>query len=151
MKRRSILYSAVLLLALPIASTSAFAQLESGTVNDTVTDRSGAVVSGARVPIADLGTNISQTASTGEHGSFHFATLKPSHYRLSVVANGFNHPLFGDPGTNDTRNVLTDQNFGVSSHTLADSLGGDGADGGFSSLCHIGSPRSLQFALNLQF
>ena len=65
--------------------------------------------------------------------------------------NIFNHPLFGDPGTNDSRNLLTNQFFGISSHTLADSLGGGGADGGFSSLYQIGSPRSLQFALKLQF
>jgi outer membrane receptor protein involved in Fe transport len=66
--------------------------------------------------------------------------------------NIFNHPLFGDPGTNDSdRNMLTNQLFGISAHTLADSLGGGGADGGFSSLYQIGSPRSLQFALKLQF
>ena len=65
--------------------------------------------------------------------------------------NVMNHPLFGDPGTNDSRNLLTNQFFGVSSHTLADSLGGGGADGGFSSLYQIGSPRSMQFALKLQF
>ena len=66
--------------------------------------------------------------------------------------NIFNHPLFGDPGTNDNdRNELTNQFFGVSAHTLADSLGGGGADGGFSSLYQIGSPRSMQFALKLQF
>jgi Carboxypeptidase regulatory-like domain len=65
--------------------------------------------------------------------------------------NIFNHPLFGDPGTNDSRNLLTNQFFGISSHTLADSLGGGGADGGFSSLYQIGSPRSLQFAVKVQF
>ena len=65
--------------------------------------------------------------------------------------NVFNHPLFGDPGTNDSRNLLNNQFFGISSHTLADSLGGGGADGGFSSLYQIGSPRSQQFALKLEF
>jgi outer membrane receptor protein involved in Fe transport len=65
--------------------------------------------------------------------------------------NIFNHPLFGDIGTNDGRNLLNSPFFGVSSHTLADSLGGGGADGGFSSLYQIGSPRSLQFALKLRF
>ncbi len=65
--------------------------------------------------------------------------------------NIVNHPLFGDPGTNDSTNLLTNQRFGQSTHTLADSLGGGGADGGFSSLYQIGSPRSLQFALKVQF
>ncbi|MGI4828659.1 MAG: carboxypeptidase regulatory-like domain-containing protein [Janthinobacterium lividum] len=73
--------------------------------------------------------------------------------QLRVEAfNIFNHPLFGDPGANDSdRNALTNQYFGISAHTLADSLGGGGADGGFSSLYQIGAPRSLQFALKLQF
>ena len=65
--------------------------------------------------------------------------------------NVVNHPLFGDPGTNDSTNLLTNQRFGQSTHTLADSLGGGGADGGFSSLYQIGSPRSLQFAMKVQF
>ena len=66
--------------------------------------------------------------------------------------NIFNHPMFGDIGTqSDGRNLLNNSLFGISAHTLADSLGSGGADGGFSSLYQIGSPRSLQFALKLQF
>jgi hypothetical protein len=80
--------------------------------------------------------------------------------------NVFNHPLLGDVGVNDGNNILcsnptvsgtlitscgTNPYFGISSETLASSLGGGGADGGFSSLYQIGAPRSLQFALKLQF
>jgi hypothetical protein len=70
--------------------------------------------------------------------------------------NVFNHPLFGDVGVNDGRNILTSYGavnpyFGISSQTLASSLGGGGADGGFSSLYQIGAPRSMQFALKLRF
>ncbi len=81
--------------------------------------------------------------------------------------NVFNHPLFGDVGVNDGRNlvfagdtvgannaitsVVPNPYFGISSETLASSLGGGGADGGFSSLYQIGAPRSLQFALKLRF
>jgi len=65
--------------------------------------------------------------------------------------NVLNHPLFGDVGVNDGRNLLTSSYFGISSQTLASSLGGGGADGGFSSLYQIGAPRSLQFAAKLRF
>jgi hypothetical protein len=65
--------------------------------------------------------------------------------------NVINHPLFGDVGLNDDRSIMTNPYFGESSETLAASLGGGGADGGFSSLYQIGAPRSLQFALKLQF
>jgi hypothetical protein len=82
--------------------------------------------------------------------------------------NVFNHPLFGDVGVNDGRNlvfggvnlaadgvtinsVIPNPYFGISSETLASSLGGGGADGGFSSLYQIGAPRSMQFAVKLRF
>jgi len=85
----------------------------------------------------------------------------PIHDNLALLFraeafNIFNHPLFGDVGVNDGRNILTSYGavnpyFGISSETLASSLGGGGADGGFSSLYQIGAPRSLQFALKLRF
>lgn len=60
--------------------------------------------------------------------------------------NVFNHPNFGSP-----TNVLTSPLFGRSTQTLANSLGSGGANGGFNPLYQIGGPRSIQFALKLQF
>jgi hypothetical protein len=60
--------------------------------------------------------------------------------------NIFNHPNFGNPTT-----VLTSPLFGRSTQTLANSLGSGGANGGFNPLYQIGGPRSIQFALKLQF
>ena len=66
--------------------------------------------------------------------------------------NLFNHSNFGDPGSqSDGTNHLNTTNFGYSTQVLSNSLGTGGADGGFSSLYQIGAPRSLQFALKLQF
>lgn len=66
--------------------------------------------------------------------------------------NIFNHNNFGDPGAqSDGANHLNSPNFGFSTQVLSNSLGTGGADGGFSSLYQIGAPRSLQFALKLQF
>ena len=60
--------------------------------------------------------------------------------------NVFNHPNFGSP-----TNLLTSPLFGRSTQTLANSLGSGGANGGFNPLYQIGGPRSMQFALKLQF
>ena len=60
--------------------------------------------------------------------------------------NLFNHPNFGPPDNN-----LTDALFGLSTQTLAGSLGSGGASGGFNPLYQIGGPRSIQLALKLQF
>ena len=60
--------------------------------------------------------------------------------------NIFNHPNFGNP-VND----LTSPLFGRSTQTLANSLGSGGANGGLNPLYQIGGPRSIQFALKLQF
>ena len=60
--------------------------------------------------------------------------------------NVFNHPNFGSP-----TNVLTSALFGRSTQSLANSLGPGGANGGFNPLYQIGGPRSIQFALKLQF
>ncbi|HEY0762878.1 MAG TPA: TonB-dependent receptor [Pyrinomonadaceae bacterium] len=60
--------------------------------------------------------------------------------------NIFNHPNFGSP-----TNVLTSALFGRSTQTLANSLGSGGANGGLNPLYQIGGPRSIQFALKLEF
>ena len=66
--------------------------------------------------------------------------------------NIFNHSNFGDPGAqSDDANHLNSPNFGLSTQILSNSLGTGGADGGFSPLYQIGGPRSIQFALKLQF
>jgi hypothetical protein len=66
--------------------------------------------------------------------------------------NIFNHPNFGDPGTNtDNAHSLTSPFFGQSTQMLKTSLGTGGTTGGFSPLYQIGGPRSIQLAPKLQF
>jgi hypothetical protein len=60
--------------------------------------------------------------------------------------NILNRPNFGSP-----TNSLTSPLFGRSTQSLANSLGAGGATGGFSPLYQIGGPRSIQFAMKLDF
>ena len=64
----------------------------------------------------------------------------------SELFNIFNHPNFGSP-----TNTLTSPLFGRSTQTLANSLGSGGASGGLNPLYQIGGPRSIQFAVKLEF
>jgi hypothetical protein len=65
--------------------------------------------------------------------------------------NVLNHPNFGPP-VGDLQNPKSiNPQFGVSTQTLAESLGGVAGVGGFSSLYQVGGPRSIQLALKLFF
>ncbi|MGH9511448.1 MAG: TonB-dependent receptor domain-containing protein [Terriglobales bacterium] len=60
--------------------------------------------------------------------------------------NVLNHPNFGPP-----QSGIGMGDFGQSTQILADSLGGNVGAGGFNALYQLGGPRSVQFALKLQF
>ena len=60
-----------------------------GTISGTVTDPSGAVVTGANVVATQVQSGTQMTAVTGKDGRFVFPTLLPAGYTVSVTANGF--------------------------------------------------------------
>jgi hypothetical protein len=61
--------------------------------------------------------------------------------------NLLNHPNFGQPS-----GLFGSGNFGLSTQMLGTSLNGNNLGGGaFSPLYQIGEPRSMQFALKLNF
>ncbi len=64
--------------------------------------------------------------------------------------NIFNHPNFGNP-SGFQGNFLSSPLFGQSTSMLNRSLGSGGANGGFNPLYQIGGPRSIQFAVKLNF
>ena len=84
-------------------------------------------------------------ADVGVQRQFHLTENLRLRFRAEFF-NIFNHPNFGSP-----TNLLTSPLFGRSTQTLANSLGSGGANGGFNPLYQIGGPRSIQFALKLQF
>jgi len=77
----------VCLLALPFAS---FAQTAvDGAIGGTVTDTTGAVISGAKVTVRNIGTNAVQKATADASGYFRIIHLAPGSYNVSIAANGF--------------------------------------------------------------
>jgi hypothetical protein len=57
-------------------------------VSGRITDRTGAIVSGATVSLRDAGGKTRQTTTSAD-GSFHLTELPPGEYELIATANGF--------------------------------------------------------------
>lgn len=79
----------ILVAAVLLVCTSAFAQINFGRILGRVTDPSGAVVAGATVTVTNAGTNVSRTLTTDSSGAFVAAALNPGTYIVRVDAQGF--------------------------------------------------------------
>jgi Carboxypeptidase regulatory-like domain len=60
-----------------------------GTILGTVTDSSGAVVPKASVEVMNVGTGVTQFASTNGSGEYSVPSLHPDQYRVTVKMSGF--------------------------------------------------------------
>jgi outer membrane receptor protein involved in Fe transport len=75
---------------LSLGSSGAFAQATaSATIQGTVTDHSGAVVTGAQVVAKNKGTDVSRTTSTSDTGYYQFELLPVGAYTVTVTKTGF--------------------------------------------------------------
>ena len=89
-RRRSLAGTLMLGLML-LAGTRLLAQGITGTISGTVTDPTGASVSGATVTVTQLSTNTVHTVTTSDNGSFTAAQLPPGDYTVEVQHEGFQH------------------------------------------------------------
>src|SRR5258708_6281554 len=75
---------------LSLGSGNAFAQATaSGTIQGTVTDKSGAVVIGAQVVAKNKATDLSRTATSSDTGDYRFELLPVGDYTVTVSKTGF--------------------------------------------------------------
>ena len=72
-----------------VALVSARAQSTFGTVLGTVTDASGAVISGAKLTLRNVERGTSATTDSGEQGFFEFLNLAPGRYQVSAERAAF--------------------------------------------------------------
>jgi outer membrane receptor protein involved in Fe transport len=75
---------AVLFLAL-----SAFAQVQNGQFEGTVTDPTGAAIANAKVTVSNAATGLSVAATTNSSGSYTVKEVPPGIYKVAVEAPGF--------------------------------------------------------------
>src|ERR1700676_726795 len=76
-------------LAIFLSVSAGIAQQITGSVTGTVTDPTGATVSGAKVKLTNTGTGAVQDATTDGSGDFRFLLLPPGNYALQVTTPGF--------------------------------------------------------------
>jgi hypothetical protein len=97
---RFVVLALIALSTLILSSVAGYAQttLSTGSINGTVTDPSGAVVSGAKVTITSVETGQVQNLSSNAAGAFSSGQLEPGNYKVQVTAKGFS-------GTSETFNV----------------------------------------------
>ncbi len=86
MKKVFLLGSLALLL---IFSGSAWAQTETGQIAGTITDATGAVVSGATVTVKSVNTGLTRDTTTNSSGLYTISGLKPDLYEVTVESAGF--------------------------------------------------------------
>src|SRR5581483_9585487 len=74
-----------------LVATASMAQTTTatGSIQGTITDPSGAAVSGAKVAIIDKGTGQTIGATTNSSGSFTSGALIPGDYTVRVESQGF--------------------------------------------------------------
>ena len=82
---------AILAAALFVVVTSARAQSNFGSVVGSVTDSTGAVVSGAAVTLTNIATGEKRTATTDGSGSYQLLSLQTGTYKIDIESSGFNH------------------------------------------------------------
>src|SRR5229473_569833 len=90
--------SAVFLAA--VFTTSALGQQVFGSIVGTVTDASGAAVTGATVTITDQNKGTKVTTTTNESGNFNRGQLTPGAYTVEVEARSFRKAVSRDVGVN---------------------------------------------------
>ncbi len=79
----------MLLSFIVLAASTLSAQTFRGTILGTVTDPSGAVVSGARVAVRNTNTGLERTAQTSADGSYSIPELPIGTYSVTVNQSGF--------------------------------------------------------------
>jgi protocatechuate 3,4-dioxygenase beta subunit len=75
-------------LVLPfLLQTTASAQ-STGSINGTVTDKSGAVIAGATVVVTDKQTGVSRSVTTDRAGAYAVPSLQPGTYSVKASESG---------------------------------------------------------------
>jgi hypothetical protein len=114
-------------LALISVTGSSSAQTSKGTIAGTVTDSSGAAVTGATVTAKSDSGGETRTVQTGGYGEYRITAILPGTYHVTVVANGFNSMVFDNVEVGATMEKSLDVSLEVSTALQTITVEGTGA------------------------
>ncbi|MGB7190403.1 MAG: TonB-dependent receptor, partial [Acidobacteriaceae bacterium] len=89
MIRKATICLAIALASLFFSMSTAFGQLNTGTITGAITDPSGAVVPSAKVKVSNNATGLARTTLSTSSGQYSLSFLPPGTYSLSAAAKGF--------------------------------------------------------------
>jgi hypothetical protein len=115
----------LLIVSAVFCSSTIWAQVTTGTISGTVTDKGGAVVSGATVTIKELATGEQRTATTNGVGEYSFPALNPGSYEIRFTSAGFG-PLLEHATLNVTERIRVDAMLPVQNATEQVIVTGEG-------------------------
>lgn len=118
---------ALLMIAVFVLGYNAAAQSASGTIQGTVTDPSGAVVSGAKVEITDPVSAFHRETITGGAGDFRFVNIPFNPYHLVITATGF-APYTQDVDVRSSVPIATDVKLAVQASGTTVTVEANGGD-----------------------
>jgi hypothetical protein len=81
--------SAVLMVLAALIVTTAFAQIDRGTIKGSVTDPTGAIVPGAKIQVVQVSTNSTTESVTDSQGLYNLPNLPAATYRVTASQQGF--------------------------------------------------------------
>lgn len=87
--RKQLMFPLVLASLAMVLAIPGSAQVLYGSLTGTVTDPSGAVVSGAKVEVVGAQTGVTSQATTDSAGIYRITTLLPGTYSVTISASGF--------------------------------------------------------------
>ena len=128
-------------LLLVAAARPSSAQSVSGTILGTVTDSSGAVVSGAKVTILNEGTALTRTVVTDASGEYTAPSLPTGHYTVLAELQGFKALTLSNIDVGVDQRVRIDLKLEVGAMTESVSIQAEASS--------AGSPRLENAVVNL--
>lgn len=100
---------------LAFCSLTSKAQTITGSVNGTVTDPTGAIVTNAKVTATNIDTGVVTVTTTNADGIYNISFLQIGNYKVSIEASGFAVSTFGPFVLETGQNAKIDAKLGMSS------------------------------------